>query len=208
MRVKICGLKNLVDAELALSLGATELGFIFTKSPRRIEVLDAKHICQSLPKHASTIGVFKNDSIETISRILNTVALKGIQLHGVETSEFVDELKKKYPKILIFKMIGVEGDDFSLDPNKYHNCDALIFDSIASHFEPEKRGIINSRRLENYLCANNFFIAGGINPDNVKEQLIRYRPSGIDVSSGVEISPGVKDAKLMKNLFLQLKDSL
>jgi phosphoribosylanthranilate isomerase len=206
MRVKICGLKNYKDAELALSLGATELGFIFTQSPRMIDVFDAKLICRNLPKVARSIGVFKNDSLEFISRVIEATELTGIQLHGEESPETVKAIKEAYPTLVIFKAIGVEAETFTLDPQDYSLCDALIFDHPASHFNPSLRSNLHSQKLETFKCSKPYYLAGGINPTNVGELITRYRPAGIDVSSGVEIAPGFKDLALMKNLFLQLKD--
>jgi phosphoribosylanthranilate isomerase len=208
MKVKICGLKNYKDANFALSLGATELGFIFAKSPRAIDVMDAKLICRNLPENAMTIGVFKDESFDQMSETIQEVGLKGIQLHGSETPEVIKSLKMKFPALVVFKAIGVKEESFSLNPENYSMCDALIFDSSASHFHPHLRSPINSKKLESTICSQPIYLAGGINPDNVSDLISRYRPSGIDVSSGIEIAPGIKDQRLMQNLFLRLKDTL
>jgi phosphoribosylanthranilate isomerase len=207
LRVKICGLKTYTDAELALRLGATELGFIFAKSPRMIDVLDAKLICRNLAQSAATIGVFKDETLKHLLEIADVVKLKGLQLHGSESPEFLETLKKERPALRLFKAIQVQGESLSSDPEDYKMCDAVIFDSVVSHFE-DRRLTLDCRKLESFQGVMPFYLAGGITKENAKELITRYKPSGIDLSSGVESSPGHKDATLMRNLFSELKELL
>lgn len=208
MRVKICGLQNYTDADLALTLGATEIGFIFTKSPRQMDPLDAKLICRNLPVGAQVMGVFKNNTVSEILSILDHVNLQGVQLHGSESPEYISELRKERPGLKIFKAIGVEKDHMGLNPDLYSDCDALLFDSLMSHFRPAERTPIDSQKLETLKISIPFYLAGGITPTNVRDLIKRYRPQGIDVSSGVEVSPGIKDHKLMNKLFSRLKEDV
>lgn len=203
MRVKICGLTRIQDAELALQLGATELGFVFAASPRMVSVEMAKGMRSILPIAANVIGVFSNEKMERVLEVVQNISLQGVQLHGQETPEEVAFLKQKCPDLIIMKAIGVSGNKFSLDASRYAFCDSLIFDSAGSHFKPEERTSIESEI--NY--SGPFYLAGGLNPKNVLTQINKYRPFGIDLSSGVETSPGIKDSDLLKELFLNLKEA-
>lgn len=203
MRVKICGLTRIQDAELALQLGATELGFIFASSPRMISIETAKEIRSRLPHDAMVIGVFVNEKMEKIIEVVQKVSLQGVQLHGQETPEEIAFLKHTCPDLFVMKAIGVYGNKLSLDPEKYSQCDTLVFDSAGSHFKPEERTSIEVEI--NY--AGNFYLAGGLTTQNVLTQINKYRPFGIDLSSGVESSPGIKDSNLLKELFFNLKEA-
>jgi phosphoribosylanthranilate isomerase len=203
MRVKICGITRYQDGQLALALGATELGFIFAPSPRKITIDHAKHIRSELPFEASVIGVFVNEEMEKILEVVQNVYLQGVQLHGNETPEDVAFLKRERSDLIIFKSIGVTANKFSLDASAYKSCDALVFDSAGSHLNPSERKNIESEITSNLP----FYLAGGLNPKNVLELINRHRPFGIDLSSGLESAPGIKDELLLKELFSVLKES-
>lgn len=203
MRVKICGLTRIQDAKLALELGATELGFIFASSPRMISVEAAKEMRSELPAEAKVVGVFVNEKMERIIEVVKIVSLQGVQLHGQETPEEIAFLKQKCPDLLIMKVIGVMGNKLSLEPEKYDQCDSLVFDSAGSHFKPEKR---TSIELE-IKFTGKFYLAGGLTSKNVLQQISKYHPFGVDLSSGVESSPGIKDSILLKELFFNLKEA-
>ena len=203
MRVKICGITRYQDGKLALALGATELGFIFAPSPRKITIEQAKHIRSELPPEASVIGVFVNEKMDKILEVAKEVNLQGVQLHGDETPEDVAFLKREKSDLIIFKSIGVTGNKFSLDPSTYNSCDALVFDSAGSHLNPSERKSIKTKITSNLP----FYLASGLNPRNILELINRHRPFGIDLSSGLESSPGIKDELLLKELFSVLKES-
>jgi phosphoribosylanthranilate isomerase len=205
MRVKICGLTQTKDAQLAWDLGATELGFIFAPSPRQISLETAKSICLSLPSEARVVGVFvdeKNDVILDVAQALN---LKVIQLHGNEKPDDILYIKSQRPDLFVMKVISV-GKDVMMDPLVYQASDAFLFDSIGSHFSPEERKPIENKNLKELTGGKPFYLAGGLNASNLLERIERLRPQGIDISSGVEKSPGIKDEKLMREIFSLLKD--
>jgi phosphoribosylanthranilate isomerase len=203
VRVKICGITRYQDGKLALALGATELGFIFAPSPRKITIEQAKHIRSELPPETSVIGVFVNEKMDKILEVAKEVNLQGVQLHGDETPEDVAFLKREKSDLIILKSIGVTGNKFSLDASAYDSCDALVFDSAGSHFNPSERKSIETKITSNLP----FYLAGGLNPKNVLELINRHMPFGIDLSSGLESSPGIKNELLLKELFSVLKES-
>jgi phosphoribosylanthranilate isomerase len=203
MRVKICGLTRIQDAKLALELGATELGFIFAASPRMISIETAKEMRSELPKEAKVFGVFVNEKVEKIIEIVKLVSLQGVQLHGQESPQEIASLKQKCPDLLVMKAIGVNGNKLLLEPEKYWQCDSLIFDSAGSHFNPVQRSSFDFEI--NY--SGNFYLAGGLTSKNILNKINKYQPFGIDLSSGVESSPGIKDSNLLNELFLKLKEA-
>jgi len=203
MRIKICGITRSQDAKLAISLGATELGFIFAPSPRKMTSEQARNIRSELPLAAKVIGVFVNEKMSVILEVAQNVSLQGIQLHGLETPADIAFLKQERPDLIIMKSIGVDGDRFSLDATKYDACDSLVFDSAGSHLKSQERTSIESEI--NY--SRKFYLAGGLNPKNILNQINKYKPYGIDLSSGVESAPGIKDEGLLEELFLNLKEA-
>lgn len=208
MRVKICGLTRLTDAILAYELGATELGFVLAKSPRQVSINKLKEIIVQLPKTARTVGIFVNESPETILNIVNETNLHGVQLHGEENPEDLIYLKEKKPELFILKAIGVHENNFSLNPENYSHADAILFDSVGSHFTPQQRSPIDSDLLCNLKHKNPFYLAGGLKANNLIALIQKYNPNGIDISSGVENAPAIKDEHLLREIFsiLKLKD--
>lgn len=204
MKVKICGLTRIEDAQLAIELGATELGFIFAKSPRQISVSKALEIREKMPDFVNVFGVFVNEKAEEMVRIAEVVGLTGLQLHGQESAEEILRIRELNADLIIMKAIGVKEQEYVLDPSLYSNCDALLFDSAGSHFKTEERGVIQKTLLSD----KPFFLAGGLNSQNTVALIEKHRPHGIDLSSGVESSPGIKDDYLLKNFFSVIKDYL
>jgi phosphoribosylanthranilate isomerase len=212
MRIKICGITRKQDLELAIELGATEVGMVFAKSPRQISLKEAQLIMQDISKKYQTVGVFANEDLGTILDHVDQIGLDAVQLHGTELPQDVAFLKGERPRLKIYKAINVADHFFSVNPEEYDLCDALIFDSYGSHFEPNKRKTIDvhSRILNHYLRERKFkitfYLAGGLRVDNIFPLLEHYQPDGIDLSSGVEQTPGIKDDILMRTFFEQLRE--
>lgn len=204
MRVKICGLTRLLDAQAALDLGATELGFIFAQSPRQVSVDAATKMVKELKGDKRIFGVFVNETLELILSTINKVGLNGVQLHGQESIDLIYALKRIKPDLLVIKTIPVTENKMTLNPEIYKSCDALLFDCGGSHLYPAERGVINTE----IISPIPFFLAGGLNPENINERISKYSCMGVDLSSGVESSPGIKDLSLLQKLFSSLKDIL
>jgi len=197
VRVKICSITNLEDAEAAVSFGADALGFIFAKSPRRISPQKAKRITRSLGPWVTAVGVFVDEDVNVIRRIASECALHGVQLHGSESVSKIRGLSS-YSVIKTFHVSE------SLDWKKTKNspADAFLFDTCA----PGRWGGTGIRFDWNLLKSRSFdkpfIVSGGLNPGNVGRVIHELSPYGVDVSSGVERSPGKKDRKLLRE-FLQ-----
>jgi phosphoribosylanthranilate isomerase len=194
VKVKICGITNYKDAAAAVDMGADILGFNFyPKSPRYISPEEVVKIINKLPAFVDIAGVFVNNSLEHIRKIMRQCQLNWVQLHGDENPEFCQSLLSvKTMKALRIK----EKKDIRQAENYF--TDAILLDA----YNPEKYGGTGISFDWNIIghIGKRIFLAGGINPDNV-EAAVELGVYGIDVCSGIESEPGKKDHKKMKKLF-------
>jgi phosphoribosylanthranilate isomerase len=202
-RVKICGVTRRLDAELAAELGADALGFNFSaESPRRISAERAGGIIARLPRRVIAVGVFVNAQPAEVLRIAREANLQMLQLHGEESPEEVRELARWYPVMKAFR-VHARFDVESM--KKYEVCSAYLLDA----FEPERRGgtgkIFNWRIAVAAKRFGTLVLAGGLTPQNVGEAIRRVRPFAVDVASGVESRPGIKDPKKLRAFLLAVR---
>ena len=196
VKVKICGLTNLEDAQAAVDMGADMLGFNFYKgSPRYITPAQATEIINRMPSFFDTVGVFVNATLDVIKPLVAEGTLNWAQLHGDETPEFCESLRTLAVRTI--KAIRVTGPESIANSEKYA-ADAILFDA----FNPAKYGGTGTKFDWSLLGDLNrrVFVAGGITPENVM-QAVELGVYGIDVCSGIEERPGKKDLKKMKKLF-------
>lgn len=210
VRVKICGITNAEDAMDAVALGADALGFIFADSPRKITEIEARAIIKSLPPFISCVGLFVNESIERVRDVCEFCSLHTVQLHGDEPPEYLYGLTG-YKIIKAFRVVEQASSLLKehrqdacatnrgvLDTLKEYSADAFLLDGYA----PGKMGGTGvSFSWEIAKDAKRFgqiIIAGGLTPENIADAVIGAHPYAVDVSSGVEASPGKKDKGLMK----------
>ena len=189
VKVKICGLTNLPDAQAAVQAGADLLGFIFAEaSPRRLTVAAAAAIAQEIPPHIVKVGVFVNPPADLVWQALNDCALGLLQFHGEETPEFCSQFG-----VMSVKAFRVR-DEQSLAALMDYPTDAWLLDTYA---ENQAGGTGQTFNWDLAVAAKQFgkpiFLAGGLTPANVADAVRRVQPFAVDVSSGVEISPGRKD---------------
>ncbi len=205
-KVKICGITNLKDAKAAIELGANALGFNFyKKSQRYISMAEAQTIVRQLPPTVWHVGVFVNHTKNDVNTIARTVGLDTLQFHGDETVDFVSDWKS----FQVIKAIRIHEKTSIEDLTAYESVvDYLMFD----RFEEDNFGgtgkEISSELLDQLIKGNflaNAFLSGGLNPKNVREKVSRYNPGGVDVASGVESQPGIKDHALIKKFIEQAK---
>ncbi len=188
VRVKICGTTSLKDALLAVESGADAVGFIFYKeSPRNISQKDVKEIVVQLPPFVESIGVFVNETSDKVNRIAEQCRLTAVQLHGDESPAFCRRIKRRVVKAVRVK------DAESLKGMSDFDVSGFLLDA----YNEESRG--GTGRVFDWNLAlrakkqGPVIIAGGLNPYNVYTAIHRVKPYGVDVCSGVEKSPGVKD---------------
>jgi len=194
VRVKICGITSLEDAEQAVSCGADALGFMFFPSSKRYLELDkARTICQALPPCITKVGVFVNAPNDQIQQTLEVCGLDLLQFHGEEAPEACTSFS--VPSMKAFRV----HDQASLDVMSSYETDAWLVDS----YHPGERGGTGQAFQWDLLDGMHpyrkpLFLAGGLNAENVQTAIRTVRPYGVDVSSGVESAPGRKCPQKMR----------
>jgi phosphoribosylanthranilate isomerase len=195
VKVKICGITNAADAEAAVQAGADALGLMFYPgSPRCISLETAQDIARRLPPHIIRVGVFADPNPSDVFAAIQLCRLNMAQFHGSETPEFCLQFG-----IMTMKAFRMQNADSLLPMSAYHT-DAFLLDS---HVKGKPGGTGETFNWGLALAAKKFgkpiFLAGGLTPQNVAEAVRKVQPFGVDVSSGVEQSPGKKDAKKMQD---------
>jgi phosphoribosylanthranilate isomerase len=188
-RVKICGITNLADAQVAVEAGADALGFIFYEpSPRFIPVKNAAEISRALPPYTLRVGVFVNPAEDLVRRTIDECGLNLLQFHGDEPPEFCTQFGLMSMKAFRIRDAG------SLTELPKYPTDAWLLDAYASDTLGGTGEKFNwDLAVEAQKPGKPVFLAGGLTPGNVAEAIRQVRPFGVDVSSGVESSPGKKD---------------
>ena len=187
-RVKICGLTRLEDVAAAAKAGADALGFVFApRSPRRLDATRARILAAASPAFVSSVGLFQDQDAQAVANILDQVPLSLLQFHGSESADFCSQFGLPYIKAVSM------GQDGALEEAEGEFCGAagLLLDSHAPG-EPGGTGAtFDWSRIHD--CVLPVIIAGGLTPHNVFQAVRDHRPWGVDVSSGVESRPGIKD---------------
>ncbi|MFA5164415.1 MAG: phosphoribosylanthranilate isomerase [Candidatus Omnitrophota bacterium] len=202
VRVKVCGITNLKDAEAACRFGADAIGFVFAKSPRRIDASKARAISLRMPPYVSLVGIFVDEDIKKLLQIAEKCRLDIIQLHGNESINYCKQLKKYYK---IVKAVKV-GEQKSFSGLLGYDADAFLLDT----YRPGKAGGTGEKfdwslALKAKKHGKPIILSGGLRPGNVSEAIRKVKPYAVDVSSGIESSPGRKNMKLMKEFIHKAK---
>jgi len=225
--VKICGTTNMEDADTAVSAGANSVGFIFARGPRRIAPLDARNIVARLPATLQCVGVFVNEKPEQVRDIVTRTGMTAVQLHGDETPDYVRELFRGGPSpqelgypaerrrlTRVFKAIRMDetaAEKIRQFAEAGELVDAFLLDSPAivrggsgKPFDWDAAAAL----LEPYRSNDKlrFVIAGGLRPNNVQEAIRKLRPWGVDVVSGVERQPGMKDEAAVRDFINNVRE--
>lgn len=196
MIVKICGITRPQDAERAVALGATAIGFIFwPSSPRRVGLEAARSIGQLVPASVLKVGVFVDAPAAEVARTVGEAGLDAVQLHGSESPDLVRGLEAR-----VIKAVALGSPDAEAQIAQWTGT-TLLLDA----HDPVRHGgtgrVVDWDRAASLARLHEVILAGGLNPENVVEAVRRVRPAGIDVSSGVEQTPGVKDLVKLAALF-------
>jgi phosphoribosylanthranilate isomerase len=203
VRIKICGITNLRDASMAAELGADALGFVFAPSPRKVTPQQACRIIKGLPPFVQTVGVFVDEGLKSIRDIVDFCGLEMIQLQGDESPEFCSALMPH--TIKGFRL----NDSSSLLPiGGYRGkIRAVLLDA----YQKGKRGGTGKTFDWNLATVAKEFeipviLSGGLNPSNIQRAVAAVQPYAVDVSTGVEESPGVKSPLSMKTLIEKIRE--
>jgi phosphoribosylanthranilate isomerase len=194
VKIKICGITNLADAQVAVEAGADAIGFIFyDKSPRYVSLKTAAEISKKLPPFIMRVGVFVKAEADFVLRAIAEAGLTMLQFHGDEPPDFCTQFG-----LMSMKAFRIR-DEKSLEKIPNYQTDAYLLDAFSS---TTLGGTGEKFNWDLAVAAQKFskpiFLAGGLTPENVAEAVKKVRPFGVDVSSGVEISPGKKDPAKVK----------
>jgi phosphoribosylanthranilate isomerase len=195
--VKVCGICRPEDAQLAVELGASAIGFVFwPDSPRYVEPDRARQIAAALPQGVITVGVFVNQAAGEVADIADRVGLHAVQLHGDES---VTEFAALPQRVIKAIAVGPSFDASALDALP-SNVTVLL-----DAHDPVRRGgtgrTIDWTIAAGIAAGRDAILSGGLTAANVAEAIARVRPRMIDVSSGVEAAPGRKDAAKLREFF-------
>ena len=193
VKVKVCGMTSLKDALVAVEGGSDAVGFIFyKKSPRSVTMKTVREIVLELPPFVDTVGVFVDETAEQINKIADYCNLDIIQLHGDESPTFCKKIRRKVIKAFrikdmqsVKKLSSFQVSGFLLDTfsDNLHGGTGKVFDWNLA-LPAKKFGPV--------------IMAGGLTPNNVQQAVRQIRPYGVDVCSGVESEPGIKDHKKVR----------
>ncbi len=186
MFIKICGVTTEEDALLAIGMGADAVGFNFVPgSVRAISPGKARDIAQRLPGGVITVGVFANERPERVIEIMDEARLNTAQLHGDETPADCVWISERVARM--FK--AFKAGDPALDRLAEYRASAVLMDGP----EPGSGRMFDWRQLDGVGRGLPLILAGGLTPSNVAAAITQVRPFGVDVASGVELKPGIKD---------------
>ena len=193
-KVKICGLSTKEAVEVAVSAGADYIGFVFAPSKRQVTLEQAAELAEIIPSHIQKVGVFVSPSRAELLEAVDKVGLDFVQVHG----QVVDKLFENLPCASI-QAVQVDGNGHV--PNS--QADYLLFDApVAGSGQTFDWG-----RLDTTELAQPFFIAGGLNEDNVARAIQHFTPFAVDVSSGVE-TDGQKDHEKIRRFIERVKNGI
>jgi phosphoribosylanthranilate isomerase len=199
-RVKICGNTNLADASHAVELGAWALGLIFyERSPRRCRIADAEAIAASLRRRAELCGVFVNATLDRVAGLADRLGLTMLQLHGDEGPAYCAEAARRTGcKVVKAARVRSQADLRALEAFRtdYHLLDSYTRDLRGGTGAPFDWELARHRR-----GGIPIILSGGLTADNVGQAIETTRPFAVDVASGVEAQPGVKDPARLEAFF-------
>lgn len=204
MKIKICGIRRHQDIEYVNEFLPDYIGFIFAKSKRQITSTECLVLKKELDPSIKTVGVFVNESLEKVISTTLVANLDVIQLHGDETKEYILDLKNKLknsPSLkdtLVWKAIRVKGKKDIISGDKLP-VDCLLLDSFSKQSYGGTGKTIDLDIIKSSTIKNQFFLAGGLNIDNILNTLSEVSPYGVDISSGVE-TDGFKDRNKIEKI--------
>lgn len=203
VRIKLCGMTRVEDAVLAATLGADAIGLVFAlDSPRRLSCAQARSIRDALPPLVASVALFRDQDAPRVREVIAAVQPDLLQFHGSEDDAWCAQFGRAW-----FKAIPM-GDGAAALPQlaRYPSADGLLLDAHTSG-TAGGRGRAFDWSLVPQDLPQPVLLAGGLNPDNVAEAIRIARPWAVDVASGVESAPGIKDAVKMRRFIAAVRDS-
>lgn len=204
VRSKICGITSVEDALVAAEAGADAIGLVFyAKSPRAVSIKQAREIIAALPPFVTTVGLFVNASRCELNETLDAVPLDMLQFHGDETPADCEGFHRPWYKALRVKA----GDDILGQAVRYAGASAILLDTFVAGV-PGGTGEVFDWSLVPSELPKPLILAGGLNSQNVQLAISQVRPFAVDVSGGVELRKGIKDAKSVREFVRQVRATM
>jgi len=195
VRVKICGLTNGEDVSKAVFYGAWAVGFIFyKKSPRYISPSKARKIIEELPPFVTPVGVFVDQSERAVREICGFARLTTVQFHGDETAVYC----KRFKDFKIIKAFRIN-EFFPFETVEQYKVDAYLFDTFKEGENGGTGQAFDWKLINKLKFKKPVILSGGLNAENVAEAMKEVSPFAVDVSSGMEKQPGIKDPRLIRS---------
>ncbi len=202
-RIKICGITNSADAQLACDVGADAIGLVFyPPSPRCVSIEQALQVVNNLPPFVTTVALFVNAQREDIAQIIELVAIDLLQFHGDETEAFCASFNRPYIKAVRMK----DGLDLYAVQEEYASARGLLLDTYKKGIPGGTGETFNWHKIPHDLKMP-VVLAGGLSVQNISAAITQVTPYGVDVSGGVEASKGKKDPQKVIQFMQQVQQS-
>ncbi|MBI9084980.1 MAG: phosphoribosylanthranilate isomerase [Desulfobacterales bacterium] len=196
VQVKICGLTRPDEAVACADLGADAIGLVFyPKSPRHVDARQAGAICRAIGVRVVTVGVFVNADFDAIMETVGACGLRGVQLHGVESAELVDRLRAQ--GLVVIKALLANREPHLAHTSRYRPS-AFLAECAGGPLPGGNAKVWDWGQAKPIGADHPLVLAGGLDPENVCEAIAAAGPAAVDVSSGVEASPGRKDPEKVR----------
>lgn len=193
-KVKICGLKTVEAVQVAVEAGADYIGFVFAESRRQVSLEQAEKLASSIPATVQKVGVFVSPSLAELEQAIDQVGLDLVQIHGDFDENLLSQIS-----VPVIRAVQVQSGGETL----HSQADYLLFDAPVAG----SGRTFDWNKLDSSAISQPFFIAGGLDADNVRAAVQTFSPYAVDVSSGVE-TDGVKDNEKIRRFIERVKDGL
>jgi len=202
-RVKICGITRVEDAQLSVDAGADAIGLVFyDKSPRFVSSEKAQEISHIIPAFISRVALFKDASVQSVQAVIEQVEIDLIQFHGSETAAFCEQFNRPYIKALGMKAAHCDEEYLIANAKMFSTAKAILLDG---HAPGEAGGTGETFDWSSVAAIDQTVVlAGGLTAKNVKQAIEMVHPFAVDVSSGVESAPGIKDKDKVSEFMSQV----
>lgn len=203
MQIKLCGFTDQESIQTAIAQKCDFLGFVFCeKSPRFITPENAAEISAQIPKTIKKVAVIVDADFNFLEEVDQKLSPDFFQFHGLESLNFLKEVRKKFPQIKIIKALRINEEDDLDQVENYENCvDYFLFDGPKAGSGKK----FNWEILKNYHGKKDWFLAGGLNIENIEEALKITGAKMIDISSGIEKIRGQKSSQLIEEFMKKIK---